>query len=181
MASGFIGSNFGADTNGTAVDFGGSLGYLWNGWVGGEFVAGFTPNFEVQNVALFAGEKPQVNSYMFNAVGAASLGSDGEWQPFISGGIGAVTLRSNALNNGTGNTVSNVFAPDDTRPGGNIGGGIMAFAGAWGLRADVRYFRAFNTDQALVSSGSTTAAIAGSSVLPGLDFWRANIGLAVRW
>jgi len=183
IASGFVGSNFGASTDGSAADFGGSLGYSWRNWVGAEFLAGFTPNFEVQNLALFAGEKPQVNSYMFNAIGSASLGPDGNFQPFISGGFGAVTLRSNLLNNDTGNAVSNVFAPDDTRPGGNIGAGIMAFMGAWGIRGDVRYFRAFNTDEVSTSTSvnGTPAAIVGSSVLPGLDFWRANIGLAVRW
>jgi len=180
VASGFVGSNFGASSTGSAADFGGSIGYLWNNWVGGEFLAGFTPNFQVQNVSLFAGETPQVNSYMVNAIGAVPLGADGQWQPFISGGFGAVTMRSGALNTDNGSAFSNVFSPDDTRAGGDIGGGVMAFAGAWGVRADVRYFRAFSSSSSITAATGTAGAVS-SAVLPGLDFWRANIGVALRW
>ncbi len=179
IASGFVGSNFGASATSAAADFGGSVGYVWNSWVGGEFMAGFTPNFNVANPALFAGQTPQVNSFMANAVGMLPLGGDGQWAPFISGGFGAMTLRSGALNNGTGNAVSDVFSPDDTRPAADIGGGIMAFVGAWGVRADIRYFRAFSTGNP--STVTSPAGVVASSVLPGLDFWRANVGVAVRW
>src|SRR5712691_2286177 len=83
IASGFVGSNFGASTTGTAADFGGSVGYVWNSLVGAEFLAGFTPKFQIQNPALFAGQSPQVNTYMFNAVGSIPLGGDGQWLPFV--------------------------------------------------------------------------------------------------
>src|SRR5262245_64387012 len=65
----FVGSNFGAmndSTNldnlneGSSLDFGGSVGYLWNKAVGAEFLAGFTPNFHLKNNILL-GEQPQVN------------------------------------------------------------------------------------------------------------------------
>src|SRR4051812_1603109 len=115
IASGFVGSDFGSLANGSSVDFGGSVGYLWNNWVGGEFLAGFSPNFQLQsnapNAFLLNGTNPAVNSYMVNAIGAAALGPDANWQPFISGGFGAITLRSglNGSSSGTtvGTTVSN--------------------------------------------------------------------------
>jgi hypothetical protein len=176
-----MGSNFGAAANGSAGDFGGSVGYLWNNSFGGEFIAGFTPDFQVTTPALFAGESPQVNSFMFNAMGAVPLGIDGRWQPFVSGGFGVITMRSGALNNNAGNPISNLFDPDDTRAGADIGGGVMGFMGAWGIRADVRYFRAFDTDAVTTTTSDTLATSVASTVLPGLDFWRANIGVAFRW
>lgn len=201
IASGFIGSNFnnnsdslfGATTsaNTTAsansVDFGGQVGYLWHNIVGAEFLAGFTPNFQMNNAFVPSGATPWVNTYMINAIGAAPLGADGRFQPFISGGVGMVTMRglngSSDVTNASGvsDTAStignNLFNPDESRAGGNIGGGIMAYAGSIGVRGDVRYFRAFTTNNdltATVSSGS-------SDILPGLNFWRANIGVAFRW
>jgi len=166
IASGFVGSSFGASTDDSAADFGGSLGYLWRSTVGGEFIAGFTPNFNLQN-NLMADNQPQVNSYMVNAIGAIPIGVDAQWQPFVSGGFGAVTLGS-SLDDDANST----FDPNETRAGGNIGAGVMGFVGNWGVRGDVRYFRAFERDEA---DG------AAQELLPGLDFWRANIGLAVRW
>jgi hypothetical protein len=175
IASGFVGSNFGASATSAAADFGGSFGYVWNSWVGAEFLANFTPNFQIQNPALFNGRAPQVNTYMFNAVGSVPFGADGQWLPFVSGGAGAVTLRSGALNGDT----TNVFTPDDSKAGGNIGFGLMGFMGNWGVRGDIRYFRAFSSTN--TSTPSSAANAVANSVLPGLDFWRANIGVAFRW
>ena len=202
IASGFVGSNFknnssslfGGETNNAnstasanSVDFGGNIGYLWHNIAGAEFLAGFTPNFEMQNALAPAGATPWVNTYMINAVGAAPLGSGGMWQPFISGGVGMITMRglnSSSSTVSTGNVSTsasalgnNLFNPDESRAGGDIGVGLMAFMGGWGVRGDVRYFRAFTSNNAVtstVSSGST-------DILPGLNFWRANIGVAFRW
>jgi len=165
------------------MNFGGSLGYLWNSWIGAEFLAGFAPDFRFENNALFGAERPQVNSYMVNIIGAAPVGVEGHFQPFVSAGIGAMTLGSDQFNTlGTdefGNQVQNTLQPDDARFGGNLGAGFMAFGGNWGFRGDVRYFRAF--DDASIASTGNAAQDALNHVLPGLDFWRANIGLALRW
>jgi hypothetical protein len=68
---------------------------------------------------------------------------------------------------------------NQTKFGGNIGAGVMGFAGNVGIRGDVRYYRAFNSD---VSTNANTAAdVFAQNLLSGLDFWRANIGIAVRW
>jgi len=182
IASGFVGSDFGNQASGSNVNFGGSVGYLWNNWIGGEFLAGFSPNFQLQSTApnafLLNGNKPAINSYMVNAMGAAALGPDANWQPFISGGVGAITLRSGLGDTTNNAAVANAFNPDESRFGGNIGAGIMGFAGNWGIRADVRYFRAMSRDTIASTISSGTSDL---NILPGLDFWRANIGVALRW
>jgi hypothetical protein len=176
VVSGFVGQNFGAATDGTSMNFGGSLGYLAHGKVGAEVLADFAPKFQFQNSAVLLGVKPQVNSYMGNIIGAAPLGADGQWSPYVSGGLGAITLRAGTSS--SDNAVENVVIPDDSKFGGNVGGGVMGFAGNVGLRADVRYFRAFHSTDNNPSSVSN--AIAGN-LLNGLDFWRANVGIAIRW
>jgi hypothetical protein len=170
FAAGFIGSDFGEGAEGGNFDFGGSVGYMWNAMVGGEFLAGFTPNFQLSENLFLPGEEPAVNSYMANAIAAVPIGVDGQWQPFVSGGLGAVTLNSDVFEGDL-----DEFEVDGSRFGGNIGAGVMGFAGPWGLRADIRYFRAFADDD-----GSATDDIA-DSILSGLDFWRANLGVAYRW
>jgi hypothetical protein len=90
VLSGFVGSNFGTSgdnldfDSGASVAFGVQTAYLWRGIVGGEFIADFAPNTEFQ---FFANE-PDVNSYMFNAIGAVPLGSTERYQPYVSGGCG---------------------------------------------------------------------------------------------
>ncbi len=167
-ASGFVGSHFGDQVE-SQIDFGGSLGYMWRGAFGAEFLAGFSPNFQFANNIL-PGDEPQINTYMGNLVGAIPLGFDANWQPFVSGGLGAITLRSDFTTSGD---AEDAFDADATQMGGNIGFGVMGFAGAWGVRGDVRYFRGFNGDNA-----DNTFE---QNVLSDLDFWRANIGVAVRW
>jgi len=162
------------------------VGYLWNDWLGGEFLANFAPNFQVQSAApnafLLNGTKPAINSYMANAVGAIPIGAESSWQPFVSGGLGAITLRSDLSTNNTNNQLADAFSADETRFAGNIGVGVLAFAGNWGIRGDVRYFRAFNNGtNTILTPGTTTGSGTTANILPGLDFWRANVGVALRW
>jgi len=56
----------------------------------------------------------------------------------------------------------------------------MGFAGNVGVRGDVRYFRAFTNDT-LATTGTTPGDVFSRNLLSGLDFWRANIGVAIRW
>jgi hypothetical protein len=209
IASGFVGANFGDGAEDTAGNVGGSIGYLWNGWFGTEFAAGFTPNFQHRDGAFLA-DNPAVNTYMVNAVGAMPMGVDGQWQPFVSAGLGAMTLRSDILGEAFdgGQGAANI-AGNENSFAGNIGVGLMTFAGNWGIRGDVRYFRAFGTqadnqfvDAAGMGAGAAegvgaqvvggpappadgaaiTAITAGDvNLLDGLGFWRANIGIAFRW
>ena len=181
FAAAFVGSDFGQSAEESSVDFGGALGYT-SGWFGAEFLAGFTPNFQMTN-RLFVDE-PQVNSYMFNLMAGVPMGSEKNWQPFVSGGIGTLTLRSDDLSGEGDNDFNENFSSDDTQFGGNIGFGVMGFAQNVGIRADVRYFRAFGDnalEDALNLDPGTFDDNSPINILPGLDFWRANIGLAFRW
>ena len=181
FASANVGSDFGQSADDSSVGFGGALGYT-SGWFGAEFLAGFTPNFQIRN--QFFSDEPQVNSYMFNLMAGVPMGSEKNCQPFVSGGIGALTLRSDDLSGEVDNDFNENFASDDTQFGGNIGFGIMGFAQNVGIRADVRYFRAFGDnalEDALNLDPGTFEDNSPINILPGLDFWRANIGLAFRW
>lgn len=178
MASGFVGSNFGDNVDAAELDFGGSIGWMFKGAIGGEFLAGFSPNFQLRNNVL--AEQPQVNTYMGNIVAAVPIGGDGAtWQPFVSGGVGSMVLNADTLQTGSAlDTVNDNIDPDGSVFAGNIGAGVQGWAGPVGLRADLRYFRAFGNDKNDSVSGNNPVA---QSILANLDFWRANIGVAFRW
>ena len=226
IASGFAGSNFANNADPSSPAFGGSIGYLWQGKWGGEFDASFTPDFGLQSNFFGLGIKPMVNTYMANAVAAMPFGLDRRWQPFIAGGIGAISLRSGMSASDVGSAIDSTFNPDATRFGGDIGGSVMGFLGNWGFKADLQYFRTTgqyqtSASQPVVTTGGTTVSgtttpgtttpgtttpgtggnppttgpyvardttTSSSSpsglsdaVLSGLHFWRANIGVALRW
>jgi hypothetical protein len=175
-ASGFVGSNFGAGADSASVDFGGQLAYLYRGKIGAEFLADFAPHFRINNALL--ADNPNVNSYMLNVIGAVPIGSEAQVQPYVSGGLGGIQLRSDMFNIASAVPGMTTEA-NQTKFGGNVGAGVMAFAGNVGIRGDVRYYRAFNSD---ISTNATNAAdVFAQNLLSGLDFWRANIGIAVRW
>jgi len=178
MAAGFVGANYGASTTNTSVDFGGQVGYLYRGVVGGEFLADFAPTFEMNNA--FLAERPFVNAYMANAMLSIPVGSQHQVQPYVSGGFGGIQLRSNVLAIASVPTSAQT-STNQTKGGGDIGFGVLGFAGNVGVRGDVRYFRAFTGSGATIGSTTTAADVLSQNLLSGLDFWRANIGIAVRW
>jgi hypothetical protein len=195
FASGFVGSNFGSsihsgldlnnvnidNNNNASFEFGGNIGYTWNRAVGVEFLADFTPTFGVSNIlnlddANRLVDDPRVTTWMFNLIGAVPI-SAGRFQPYVSGGLGGVTLAADVLDN-----VLDPNGPSSrsslTRFGGNIGGGVYAFAGTIGFRADVRYYRA-TTDNNAIST--IVADRIAEDLVGGLSVWRANVGVAFRW
>ena len=102
MASGFIGTNFSSSrntsvdlsrienlntNNSTSFNFGGQVGYLARGVIGGEFLADFSPGLGTFNNVLFQ-QSPDVNSYMFNLIAVAPFGHAHSYDPYVSGGIG---------------------------------------------------------------------------------------------
>jgi len=177
VASGFVGSNFGASADSASADFGGQIAYLYRGAIGAEFLADFAPHFRLNNALL--AENPNINSYMVNVIGAVPIGgSDARVQPYISGGVGGIQLRSDMIL--VGAPTFTTTTANQMRFGGNVGAGVMAFGGNVGVRADIRYYRAFHNDD--LTTGTTTAAdVFAQNLLSGLDFWRANIGIAFRW
>ncbi len=178
-ASGFVGSNFGASTdaplidNHSSFDVGGEVAYLWKGLVGAEFLTDFAPSFNIGNASIADG--PLVSSYMANAIGAIPLGPRGQFQPFVSGGYGGIQMRSNVVT-GTGATATTDSASEITW-GANVGGGIMAFAGKVGFRADLRYYRAATNNNL---SGTASDQLT-QTLLSGLSFWRTGVGVAFQW
>jgi len=194
LASGFVGSNFGSNAQPASTAFGASLGYLFRDRVGAEFDAGVTPDFHLQgnaSAAFGADGAPRINSYMANGVWAVPFEGSVDWRPFVSAGVGAMSLRS-----GLAATTANAFDPDDSRFGADVGGGIMAFSGSWGFKADVRYFRAAGSYNAGLTASAPVSTIPTTMTAPlpvssgnaqadtalsGLHFWRANVGLAIRW
>jgi len=200
MASGFIGTNFGGsrksnvdlalieDLNSntsTSVNFGGQVGYLARGVIGGEFLADFSPGLGGFDNLLFK-NPPNLNSYMFNLIAVAPFGHAQSYDPYVSGGIGAVTLDST------------IFVTDPTRTplaalatqtasgskfGWNIGGGLMAWSEKnWGFRGDVRYYatNSHNTD-VLLDLNNIDEVEFTRLELSGIRFWKANAGVAFRW
>ena len=203
MVSGFLGTNFGSsrstnvdlsiiedlDTNNsTSANFGAQIAYLGRGVIGGEFLMDFSPGLGTLNNALFE-SSPNVNSYMFNLIAVAPFGRAHTVDPYISGGIGAVTLSATIF---TINPLINPLIVGDTtftetisgsRFGWDLGGGLMAWSEKnWGFRGDVRYYKTSSNDTDVfdvndIGDGTVFSRVA----LSGLSFWKANAGVAFRW
>jgi len=176
FGSGFVGSTFAQSTDDANVNFGGSVGHLFGQSAGFEFAADFSPNFVLASVPL---GQNQVNTYMVNFVGAVPVGLGAGFQPFATAGLGAITLRSDQSQFGAG-----FPGIDDNQFAFNVGGGVMAFKGNWGVKADVRYFRGVGNNDADNTSGSVNTSGLdnnGNFLLNNVDFWRTNVGLAFRW
>ncbi|HEX7797243.1 MAG TPA: hypothetical protein VF456_22935 [Vicinamibacterales bacterium] len=196
VASAFVGTNFGTGFTGTnsnflgidtsntnsSINFGGQIAYLWGGWAGVEALAEFSPSFQLADI-LFE-NNPDVNTFVGNGILAHHFGSRDQYMPYVSGGIGAMTLRSTIflfsptdLSDltpiGTASTNGSRFAWD-------IGAGTMGFSGRWGFRGDVRYYRATSTSSVDVLDIGTGSNFT-NAVLSGLRFWKANVGVAYRW
>jgi len=182
LASGFIGSNFGTNSDnfdmdgGASLDYGAQLAYLWHGSIGGEFIADFAPN--IGDNVFFANE-PQVSSYMGNIIAAIPL-SAGRIQPYMSGGAGVIQLSVDLFDDFSDPANISTFSSSNSTAGANVGGGFMAFADHFGIRADVRWYKAFS-DRNDLTLPLVGGELINQTVLDGLGFWRGNVGLAVRW
>jgi hypothetical protein len=187
VVSGFAGANFdttidnAADVNVADIDsnaslsFGGQLAYLWRDAIGWEALVDFAPAMGVAGT-VFA-DKPNVYSYMANVIAAVPVGHDAKYPLYISGGFGAIHLLADVFNT-FGNPRDGATSSNDIRFGANVGGGLMAFTGRIGLRADVRFYKATADDGPLQP---TTADTVVQAALSDLGFWRGNIGMAIRW
>src|SRR5215472_4565163 len=201
MATGFIGSSFSISTGTFAAGlaaaqlpvpvnvadggatYGLQVGYLWR-YVGAEFIGDFAPSFNMSSLAL--AKDPTVNSYMVNAIGA---GTWGWFEPFISGGIGAVSMRTQTFDQtaipvitvqGTLATAQNTINTMQTHFGSNIGGGFFAYANQWGIRGDIRFYDVAKFSTNTLTNGSVPSDFT-QALLSGLNYWRANLGVSFRW
>jgi hypothetical protein len=203
VASGYIGANFGsgksADTplanlidfdtdGGSSFNFGAQIAYLGRGVIGGEFLMDFSPGTGTLNNILFE-SSPDVNSYMFNLIAVAPFGHARSFDPYISGGIGAVSLNATIFT--VNPNVNPLIATSSlanlnvgsSRFGWDLGGGLMAWTPKnWGFRGDVRYYKTSSNENETfdinnLGDGSDFARLE----LSGLSFWKANAGIAFRW
>jgi hypothetical protein len=179
LATGFVGSNFGGNTaKDASAAFGGQVAYLWRGVFGAEGIADFAPSFKLDNIIL--SENPRTNAFMGNAIFAMPLGGEGQWQPYVSGGVGTIGLKVTAFNAlllPGGGLVTGTSTNDQYKFGYDVGGGLMGFRGMIGFRADARWYKASTS-----ATGQTTViGLFSDNLLTGLDFWRANVGISVRW
>ncbi len=205
IVTGYIGSSFSSgstnqlplanallDTN--TVDGGLAGGFqfarFWGGYLGAEILADFGVT---QTTSRFLSTDPNLNSYMLNAIVKAPFGGVGRFEPYISGGLGWINMRSSTftVTNATtitgplGNTALvttlDTVNTNQSKFGTDIGAGFFAFANKWGIRGDVRHYRASTFDQDKLQNGPTFADDYTQSLLSGLTFWRANLGIAYRW
>src|SRR5262245_14444800 len=74
LASGFAGTDFGRSAESASADFGGTVGYLLKGKIGGEFAISLTPSFSFTPAAasVISGS-PMVNTYMAHVIGVTQL------------------------------------------------------------------------------------------------------------
>ena len=119
---------------------------------------------------------------MGNVIGVLPLGTDGQFQPYVSGGWGSIQLRfrrndAAPIRQRQPNPEGGDLFKRPSTGGGNIGGGIMAFAGRVGIRGDFRHYNASTTN---VLSG-TIADQFSEGLLSGVKFWRSNVGIAFQW
>ncbi len=139
---------------GTGLNFGAQLAYLGRGVIGGEFLMDFSPGNDTLDNALFE-SSPDLNSYMFNLIAVAPFGRAQRFDPYISGGIGAVTLNANIF---TFNPIVNPLLANaanvatenisGSRFGWDLGGGLMAWSPKnWGFRGDIRYYKTGGEDE----------------------------------
>jgi hypothetical protein len=179
IATGFVGSNFGGNTTTDAsAAFGGQVAYLWKGVFGAEGIADFAPGFKLDNILL--SQNPRMNAFMGNAIFSMPLGGEGQWQPYVSGGVGSIGLKVTAFNAlllPGGGLLTGTSTNNQYKFGWDVGGGLMGFKGMIGFRADARYYKAQNT----IATQTTVIGAFSDALLTGIDFWRANIGVSVRW
>lgn len=151
------------------ITYGGSLAWMGGGIVGFEIDFGSTPNF----FEITTGDRDfdfgdtNVTTLMGNLVIGAPIGgqSGPGMRPYGSAGIGL--LRSNVSLGGLFDDLST------NELGFNAGVGThVFFSDNVGLRGDVRYFRAIQSDD---DAGLIELAF------DDFDFWRATAGLTFRF
>jgi hypothetical protein len=142
-------------SKGTNPDFGnytygGALAVNFNRFVGVEGEVGGTAGV-AQDLALSAGtaklKTPNTLDYSGNVV--VSLAAGGSVVPFVTGGIGGLTMFERQELGIDGN---------ETFFTGNVGGGVKWYApnGRWGIRGDYRFVTVKSKDEAPAFFGRET-------------------------
>lgn len=162
------------------VNFGGSFGYRTKGILGFEVDYNVAPNFfqftgGTNDFDLFDFDS-SVQTLMANVVLAIPVGGStgAGFQPYVTAGFGTIRtqLRSE----------SDVFDDITSNDSGfNVGGGANFFVTThFGLRADVRYIRGFESldDEDPITDNPFFDQPFATDVF---NYWRGTLGLAFRW
>ena len=176
----FVGANFGGNANfgdfddfedevERRVDFGASLGWMGEGIIGFEADFGWSPNFFENTVGPgnFEFGDSNVTTLMANVLVGAPIGgqSGPGLRPYGSGGVGLI--RSHV---GGGDFFDDL---NTNAFGLNVGAGVHGFFNDnVGIRGDIRYFRSLQDDE---PDDEFDLALSD------FDFWRATVGLTIRF
>lgn len=182
----YLGIVFGGAANTVDIDtldeafeqravFGGSLATMGSGIFGLEFDFGYAPNFFQLTEGGEDFEFFDVNSSLTTLMGNVVIGipiggtSGPGVRPYVTGGLGL--MRANVqFEDLVDDISSNDFAV-------SFGGGAhVFFSDTLGVRGDVRYFRGLenNDDDGTVPEFTDFG-------LGDFDFWRATIGVTIRF
>jgi hypothetical protein len=153
-----VGVNFGGDTVDKSVNYGAALGFM--GDKGGfELDANYTPEF-------FASDVFDVDGKLVTVMGNVLVGGRrGGFSPYFAFGAGLIRTNITVF----GDVVDLESAKNSL--GGNVGAGFFAGGGGVALRADVRYYRAFDFDDGLDLDVFEDT----------LGFWRGTVGIGLMW
>lgn len=153
-----VGVNFGGDTTKKSTAVGGAIGFLGEK-AGFELDVDYTPEFFGDDVLDVDGKLVTVMANVL--VG----GRRGGFSPYFAFGGGLIRTNITVFDD-----VIDLEAAKNSF-GGNVGGGFFAGGGPVTLRADLRYFRAFDFDDGL-----------DLDVLDDtLGFWRGTVGVGFMW
>ena len=145
--------------------FGGSFAWLTDGIVGLEADVGHTPHFFERSSRDALVLDSTVTTVTGSVLATVPLSITREsLRPYLVGGVGLMHASSN--------DAVGIFSFDSNLLAMNVGGGVIGFITPFtGLRFDLRHFRNLVPDgSATTTSGSTR-----------LSFWRASVGVVIRY
>ncbi|MBK5297156.1 MAG: outer membrane beta-barrel protein [Vicinamibacteria bacterium] len=158
----YVGVNFGGDTTKKSTVYGGAIGFV-GAKAGFEVDFGYTPEF-------FGDDTLDVDGKLVTVMGNVLFGGKrGGFSPYFALGGGLIRTDITVIGD-----VADLEAAKNSF-GGNVGGGFFAGGKSVTVRADVRYFRAFNFDDGL-DFGLNLDVIKGT-----LRFWRGTVGVGFMW
>jgi hypothetical protein len=158
----FIGVNFGGNTSDKSTVYGGALGFMGQK-SGFEIDFGYTSEF-------FSDDSFDVDGKLVTFMGNVILGGRrGGFSPYFAFGGGLIRTNINVIDEALDVEASK------NNWGGNVGGGFFAGGRSLTLRADVRYFKAFDFDGGL--DFERDLGILDDT----LGFWRGTVGVGLMW
>jgi hypothetical protein len=168
----FLGVKFAGSTNfpdleqgagNTKLTLGAAAGVVGEGLFGVETELGYSPRFfERSNGSLIA--RSNVLTLMGNVIITAPRALTGySLRPFVSGGGGLIHVGIQ--------DVADILSVSENLFGVNAGGGAVGvLTPRTSMRFDLRFFKS------VTKGDAENVVVAG----PGISFWRASVGLAIR-